>query len=242
MATRMEKCAKRFRNGIIHPAIYPSTYIHTTSAIAPDVCTLGCTKQTMGTLETEVRYQRRKGYLQHAVLGTVAVAGILAVAMVAPNVLQLLGGMTRGKKRFGEQARSAIGRLVDKGYVTFEGSKGNRLVRITQKGKQALLLEERKAVLRVGPMRPKRWDRRWRMVVFDVPEYRKPIRNRLRNTMREFGFLRVQDSVWVYPYDCEDLMALLKADLRIGKDVLYAVVEKIENDAWIKKLFGLVGY
>ena len=63
--------------------------------------------------------------------------------------------------------------------------------------------------------------------------------DRLRRLMREYGFLRLQNSVWVYPHDCEELISLIKADLRIGKDVLYAVVESIEYDAWIKKHFNL---
>ena len=57
--------------------------------------------------------------------------------------------------------------------------------------------------------------------------------------MKEMGFLRLQDSVWVFPYDCEEVIALIKADLRIGKDVLYTIVEKIENDKPIKKHFDL---
>lgn len=57
--------------------------------------------------------------------------------------------------------------------------------------------------------------------------------------MRDFGFLRIQDSVWLSPYDCEELIALVKAELRLGKDVLYAIVEEIENDGWIKKHFNL---
>jgi len=57
--------------------------------------------------------------------------------------------------------------------------------------------------------------------------------------MLDFGFLRVQYSVWVSPYDCEELIALVKAELRLGKDVLYVVVEQIENDGWIKKHFQL---
>ncbi len=193
----------------------------------------------MGKMENEARAIRRRGYLQHAVLGAVAVTGILAVAMIAPNTLQLLGGVHPGRRRFGEQARTTLGRMVERGYVTFEEIDGKRFARITAAGKRALELEERKAALRAGPHKPWRWDRRWRMVVFDVPEYRKSIRNRLRMQMRLFGFLRLQDSVWVYPYDCEELIALLKADLRIGKDVLYAIVEKIENDVGIKKHFGL---
>ena len=57
--------------------------------------------------------------------------------------------------------------------------------------------------------------------------------------MRSAGFLQLQQSVWVYPHDCEDLVALLKADLHIGKDVLYLIVEKIERDAWVRKHFGI---
>ena len=53
------------------------------------------------------------------------------------------------------------------------------------------------------------------------------------------GFLRLKDSVWVYPYDCEDLVTLMKADFKIGKDILYIIAETIENDSWLKKEFGL---
>lgn len=57
--------------------------------------------------------------------------------------------------------------------------------------------------------------------------------------MQNIGFYRLQDSVWLYPYDCEDFIALLKADLKIGNAILYMVVEKIENDAKIKTHFSL---
>ena len=85
----------------------------------------------------------------------------------------------------------------------------------------------------------RRWDQRWRVIIFDIPERRRKIRDRLRSTMRELGFARLQDSVWVYPYDCEDLMALLKADLKLGVSVLYMVVEHIENDKYLREQFSL---
>jgi DNA-binding transcriptional regulator PaaX len=129
--------------------------------------------------------------------------------------------------------------LADKGYVRFEEVNGSRRVRITPTGRRFLEAEERKVKLRAGSVPQKRWDKRWRFVIFDVPEYRKGVRDRLRRQVISFGFLRLQDSVWVYPYECEELVALLKADLKIGKDVLYAIVERIENDGWIKKHFKL---
>ena len=192
----------------------------------------------MGNIERTARKQRTKRNIQQAVLGAVALTGILALAMVAPNVIGAIGRIAGNKYKFGYRARTAAGRLAKKGLVEFIEKDGKKYLRITEKGRDTLALETEKATLRAP--RKRRWDRQYRLVMFDVPERRKSVRNRLRAIMRECGFLRVQDSVWVYPYDCEEFITLLKANLRIGKDVLYAVVERIENDAWIKKHFGLV--
>lgn len=191
----------------------------------------------MGKLEAAARFERRKGYVQRAVLTSVGIAGILLVAMAAPNTLQLLGKLGKGKKRFGEEARSALSRLAYRGLIVFEERGGKKYARITEKGRRTLELEAQKAAVRA--QRGARWDKRYRMVIFDIPERKRSIRASLRRTMREAGFLCIQGSVWVYPYDCEDLVALLKAELHIGKDVLYTIVEKIENDAWIKRHFDL---
>jgi len=190
----------------------------------------------MGRLESEAREIRRKGYLQTAVLTTLAVTGLVLVAIVAPNTLQLLGKLGV-ISRLRDQTSSALTRLARRGFVTFESIGGKKYARITEKGRRFLVYEQQKAALAVGVKR--RWDRRFRIVMFDISERRRSTRIRLRRTMRETGFLRLQDSVWVYPYDCEDFVALLKSDLHLGKDVLYTVVEKIENDAWIREHFKL---
>lgn len=190
----------------------------------------------MGHLEKDARSLRRRGYLQKTVLAALGVAGILLVGMVAPNTLHLLGKLP-AKRRFGDEARSALTRLAHKGLIIFEKRGGKKYARITAAGRRTLALEAQKAAVR-SRLR-QRWDRRYRMVIFDIPERKRAICNSLRQTLREAGFLCLQGSVWVYPYDCEELVALLKADLRIGKDVLYTIVEKIENDGHIKKHFGL---
>jgi DNA-binding transcriptional regulator PaaX len=192
----------------------------------------------MGNLERDARAIRRRGYLQNAVLATIGIAGILVVTAMAPNTLQLLGKFGFGK-RFNERVRSTASRLARKGFVTFVEINGRKCLRITEAGKRELGRVERQSILRSGPVKPKRWDRRWRLVVFDIPERRRRTRDRLREIVSSYGFLRLQNSVWVFPYDCEDIITLLKADLCLGKDVLYAIVEKVENDRWIRKHFGL---
>ena len=88
-------------------------------------------------------------------------------------------------------------------------------------------------------MQPPRWDGKWRLVVFDIREYKRAVRDKVRNELSAFGFRRLQQSVWVYPYDCEEMVVLLKADHRIGREVLYITAGKIENDLWLRSEFGL---
>ncbi len=191
----------------------------------------------MGNIEKAARKQRRRRNLQKTVLGVVAVAGILAIAMVAPNIFQAIPRITGNKYKFAYRAKTAAGRLAQKGLVRFVERGGKKYVEITHKGQRALALEEQKTTLQ--NQRGRRWDKRWRMVMFDIPERRKSTRNKLRLLMQELGFLRLQDSVWIYPHDCEELIALMKAEMFIGSNVLYAIAEQVENDGWIKRHFRL---
>ena len=192
----------------------------------------------MGIVETEARKMRRRGYLKNALLASVAISGVVLVAAIAPNALaqlRYLPAMKRAQLRY--RAKTTLGRLAVQGLIEFEKKDGKSYARITPEGQKVLLLEQHKASLR--NVKKRRWDKRWRVIIFDIPERRRRTRDRLRITMSELGFVHLQDSVWVYPYDCEDLMALLKADLKIGVAVLYMVVEHIENDKHLRAQFAL---
>lgn len=187
-----------------------------------------------------MRERRRKqiwGVFQLTLLTAVAIGGIALIAATAPNVAQLLKYFPGYKKgaRFNYQAKSALGRLAAKGLVTFEEKNGKRYARITEKGEHMLQMETE----RVAMTKKRKWDRRWRVVIFDIPEKRKSMRASLRRFMSEYGFVRLQDSVWIYPYDCEDLIALAKANFRVGADVLYMIVERLERDTHLREHFKL---
>ena len=192
----------------------------------------------MGKIEIEAKEKRRRRYLRDALLASIAISGVILVASIAPNALaqlRYLPAMKRARLRY--KAKTTLGRLAMQGLITFEKREGKNYARITPAGREALLLEQRKADIRDGKKR--RWDKRWRVIIFDIQERRRKVRDRLRIIMRGLGFVRLQDSVWVYPYDCEDLMALLKADLKLGSAVLYMVVEHIENDKHLLAHFDL---
>ncbi|MEK7133040.1 MAG: hypothetical protein AAB830_03245 [Patescibacteria group bacterium] len=187
----------------------------------------------MGVLEESGRRKTKRKNVISLVLGTVGIAGMLGIAVVAPNVLGAMGklGILPGKRQK-EIVNRARDRLLKQELLKRESG----FLRLTAKGKATLqILEAREFKM----ARPKRWDRKWRILIFDIPEYRKGLRDKIRRTLGVIGFVRLQDSVWVYPHDCEDLIAFLKADFRVGKDMLYMIVEELEGDGHLKRHFGL---
>ncbi len=191
----------------------------------------------MSIVEGEAKKRRARRNIQHAVLSAVGVTGIIAVALIAPNIFQAIPRLTGDTHKIGYRARTAAGRLAQKGFVQFVERRGKKYMEITAKGRKALELEQRTQEL--SAKKKRRWDKQYRLVMFDIPQRRKAKRDTLRRLVKRYGFLRLQNSVWVYPYDCEEIITLVKADMHFGKDVIYAVVESIENDAWIKDHFKL---
>jgi len=47
----------------------------------------------------------------------------------------------------------------------------------------------------------KRWDKKWRVVVFDVEETNKQTRERFRSKLKELGFGMLQESVFISPHN-----------------------------------------
>jgi|TARA_Y100000310_G_scaffold13801_1_gene14027 hypothetical protein len=187
----------------------------------------------VGKYETESRNKRRYKDLRKLILKTVATTGLVGVSFLAPNVIGAMGRMGMiPSKRQKDTIRVSRERLIKKGMLKY--SRGGLC--ITKKGEIALQMAE---VSDHVTRKPKRWDGRWRVLMFDIPEKKKNIRERVRQKLRSVGFVYLQDSVWLYPYDCEDLITLLKSELHIGKEMLYMIVDFLEYDAQYRKHFGL---
>lgn len=174
------------------------------------------------------------------ILGTIATAGILAVAAVAPNALKavdLFYGKEKRKYHRGYYVKKSITRMTDRGLIKFEKRNGKTFLRLTEKGQRELLKYQlREAIIK----KPKKWDKKWRVIIFDIKENKKFIRDGLRKELLNLGFIKLQNSVWVFPYECEEVIIMLKSYFKMGKDVLYMTVEQIENDGWLKKEFVLI--
>src|SRR3990167_3034075 len=93
----------------------------------------------MGDLEKSAKKKAKRKQIKSIILGTVGVAGLLGVALVAPNVLGAMGklGMipTGRQKEIINRARD---RLLKQGLLKREDG----FLRLTSRGKAALRLLE----------------------------------------------------------------------------------------------------
>ncbi len=107
--------------------------------------------------------------------------------------------------RRGRLGRS-LERLEETGKIRLVGAGhlDQRILRLTEDGRRA-------AQGGIDPpscwSRP--WDRRWRIVAFDIPEASAALRTRLRRRLHEFRFGWLQNSVWLSPDPIDEFRAKL---------------------------------
>lgn len=78
--------------------------------------------------------------------------------------------------------------------------------------------------------KPEIWDRKWRIVIFDVPEKRRDERDILRKAIKKAGFIQVQKSVFVYPYECTNEISDLSERLGISEFVIIMISEIFQGE------------
>jgi len=179
--------------------------------------------------------ETRKGEIARIILAAVGVSGLVLVGAVAPGLLGIIPLILR--RRFSKKSiDQSVERLKRKGLLRLKKGDGNWRLELTGRGQAEILAWELGKKF-IKP--PRRWDKKWRLLIFDIPESRKNLRNQVRKILAGWGFYRLQDSVWAYPYECEDVLELLRTKYRLRYEALYLRAEKIAKDRWLKAHFDL---
>jgi len=76
----------------------------------------------------------------------------------------------------------------------------------------------------------KRWDGKWRVVIFDICEDKKTKRELIRHWFKNIGLIELQRSVYVYPFDFKKHLNLMVGMLVLYKDVKYMICDIIEGE------------
>lgn len=82
-----------------------------------------------------------------------------------------------------------------------------------------------------------KWDKKWRIVIFDIPEEKRTTRNLLAKTLKRLYFIPLQKSVYVYPFECFEEINQIRLMLNCKKHIQYIVADRIETEINLIKNF-----
>ncbi len=130
-----------------------------------------------------------------AILEFLGMGGILLAAIVAPNALSAFKFLLKDEnyvswKKFNQStARQYIGRLEKRKLIKRRMKGGRSEMMLTKKGREELLSYD---IDKIKLKNDKRWDGKWRVIIFDIPEDKKQARDALRSKFKHLGMLQLQ--------------------------------------------------
>lgn len=168
--------------------------------------------------------------LTTTLLKAIAVGGVLAAAIMAPNAVAAFKpflekedwrSVREAKRR---RIREAVRRLRERRLVSLAVHGNQEYLEITSHGKRTLRHFDFDTLIL---SHQDKWDGKWRIVFFDIPEQKRRARQTLQGKLRALGFYPLQRSVFVYPYPCQDEVDFLIKFLEIDRQVAYCETDSL---------------
>jgi phenylacetic acid degradation operon negative regulatory protein len=178
-----------------------------------------------------------KADITKVVLVSLILTSLPAVALGGAfmgNAVQLFHKKKKYTKR---QISAANFNLKKGGYIEYVSDKnGVATIRITRKGVTKL---KSFSLELITIKKPRSWDGKWRVVMFDLPLKYKKVRDALRFKLKQMGFIQLQKSVWVHPYNCIDEILFISDYYKVSRYIDILIVDEILKDIKLRKHFKL---
>lgn len=189
---------------------------------------------------SQYKYYLRKPKSEIAkdILSGLAITGAICLAATSPyfSVNLIRAVRNRGKYK-NKRVYDAFYKLRRNGCLNIAQRNHQIYISLTERGKK---LAGRFQIDDLKINKPKKWDGKWRLVIFDIAQLNLIKRNAFRGKLKELGFSPLQKSVWVCPYECVDEITLLRDFFGLTrKDIRLITAEDIEEDGFLKRIFKL---
>lgn len=132
--------------------------------------------------------------------------------------------------------KRTISRLEKQKLVEASEENGMQIIKITKEGRRKIV---KMGLDELEIKKPKIWDRRWRLISFDLPEKLADIRKVLVEYLTVWGFYPLHESVYLHAWSCFKEVDFLREYLGVGEYVRIFTVSEIENDKLFRGFFGV---
>ncbi len=188
---------------------------------------------------------KTKKEITKIILKGLLISGGIAIASTSPffatRLIPALIKYARYKKRQKEFEKkkfyNAFYKLKKKGLINFDYRGKQVYISLTPEGRQ---WAGKYQIDDLEIKKPRRWDKKWRVLIFDIKEKQKGKREALRGKLKELKFYQIQKSVWVCPYKFKKEIEILRSFFGLTKNEMITIeASNIENDQKIKTFFGI---
>ena len=183
-------------------------------------------------------FRKAKSEIVKDFLYWLMISGAVAVAAGSPYFgVNLWKAFKRRKKYESKKIYDVFYRLKRRNCIEIKNRGYQVYISLTEKGKKEA------GWLQINALKikkPKKWDKKWRIVIFDIAQLKKIQREAFRGKLKELGFKPLQKSVLIHPFDCKDEIELLKDFFGLTeKEVRLIVSPDIGKEKELRKIFRL---
>jgi len=183
-------------------------------------------------------FRKPKSEIIKDILSGLAAVGVVTVAATSPYFAINLWKNFKWRKRYKKQnIRNAFYKLNRDGCIEVKKRNHQIYISLTPQGKRKA---GRLQIDSLEIKKPKKWDKKWRIVIFDIAQLKRFYREIFRGKLKELGFHPLQKSVWIHPFDCHDEIETIKDFLYLtDKEIRIITAQDIGEANWLKKIFSL---
>lgn len=131
--------------------------------------------------------------------------------------------------------RQVIKRMQNSKLLEIKEEEGIPIIKITDRGKQKLLRYKVDEMV----LDESNWDGKWRLIIYDVASTKRANSEMFRTMLNKLRFLKLQKSVYLTPFKCEDEIEYLRLLFEVGNEVQILKVGSLENEAAYRRYFGI---
>ncbi len=184
-------------------------------------------------------FRKPKSEISKDILRLLLVSGTVMMAAQSPYFIRnFLKNYKSYKKYPKNKVSDTFSNLKRQGFLEIKNKGQQIYISLTKEGKKKAGMFQ---VDSLKIKKPKKWDRKWRIVIFDINELKRSHREAFRGKIKELGFRCLQKSVWIYPFECQSEIELLRDFFGLNENELRLIVaEKLGYDKKLREFFDLI--
>jgi DNA-binding transcriptional regulator PaaX len=190
-----------------------------------------------------MRKRKRKLYFKNGpvkqkVLTLLCAGAALSLSRSPQGQWRIMKSAYREWNRINQRSlRDAIKKLYQSRLVEYkENRDGTVTLALNEDGRKTAL---RYDLENIKIEKPTRWDGLWRIVIFDIPEPFKKGRDALASKLKHLGFMAIQKSVFIYPYECRKEIDFIVEIFDLRQFVRFIIAKETDIDLDLKNKFGV---